>query len=117
MEATEKLGSGHEDGCARVCHGELQPCIGPSGIQWYISGTGAHDAESSDDPVKRPLHANRHRAPSDDTTLRQISGQAIGRAIELFVTQLSIAIAQGNGSGLGVPEHFDFFCNRLKILP
>jgi hypothetical protein len=86
LEAIKKRRSGHENSCARVFHGKAQTRIWPSGIQWHICSTSAHNAESSDDPVERPFHADGHSAAGHDAKLHQMSSKPICPAIKLFIT-------------------------------
>ena len=96
LQAIKKRCSCHENRCARVFHGKTQTRIWPSGIQRYICGASAHDAESSNNPVQRPFHADGHSAARHDAKLRQISRKLIGPAIKLLITQLPVAMAQCN---------------------
>src|ERR1700722_7268247 len=94
FDAIKECCPGHENRCAGVLYRETQTRIWPGRIQWHVCGASPHDAESCDDPVERPLHADGHGITGHDAKLHQISGKAIGHAVKLRIAQLPCAVAE-----------------------
>ena len=115
LQTMQKRLARDQQACPGILQSEAQPCIRPGRVQGNIGCTRAHDAQSRDDPVERPLHAQGHSAVGTQAPLHQVGCKSIRCVVELCVGKLTVAVRKRYGVWGQFEQCSNLFRNGTKI--
>jgi hypothetical protein len=90
-------------------HGREDPAqtvLGVSHLQRQVGGAGLEDTQEGGDHLRGAFEEDRHQGARPDFQPPQVVGQAVGRAVELAVTDFPAA--RDHGDRIGAPRRLPF---------